>query len=166
MSSELTSYNLADLHSQSQRVKASDRQNDESFCESIGQSPRCLPFSQAVFLTQLAVIFVLDAFCLLKLITSQTEASTKQNREITDNLCHDTSIYMSILSSTLALIPAPRVPVKVQSEKRQRTVKKSSNEHSKRTELTAQCFSSPQKRHDQQTNEANLEKNELFQPLR
>ena len=153
---------MADLHSQSQRIKASDRQNDESFCESIGQSPRCLPFSQAVFLTQLAVIFILDAFCLLKLITSQTEASTKQNREITDNSCHDTSIYMSILSSTLAyLIPAPRVPVKVQSERSQRTVKISSNEHSKRTGLTAQCFSSSQQRHDQQSNEANLGKNEV-----
>ena len=81
-SSELTSYKLADLPSHIQRVKASDRQC-ESFCESIGQSARCLPFSQAVFLTQLAVIFILDAFCLLKLITFQTEASTNKNREIT-----------------------------------------------------------------------------------
>ena len=129
-SSKLISYTLVDLPSQ--RIKASDRQC-ESFCESNEQSPRCLPFSQAVFLTQLAVIFVLDAFCLLKLITSQSEARSKQSREINDNSCHDTSVYMIILSSTLAyLIPAPRVPVKIQSEKTERPEKKSFDQRAKK----------------------------------
>ena len=160
-SSKVTSHKLVDLHSQSQRIKSSDRQC-ESFCESIEQSSCYLPFSQAVFLNQLAIIFFLDAFCLLKFITSPTEASTKQSREINDNSCHDTSVYMSILSSTLAyLIPAPRVPVKIQSEKRQRTLKISFNQLTKRTELTAKYFSSPQQRQDQQSNKAILGKIEV-----
>ena len=95
-------------------------------CECISETNRhCLPFSQVVFLTQLTVIFILDAFCLLKLIFSQTESNTRQSPERNNNSCHDTSVYMSILSSTLAyLIPPPRIPVRIQKTKAQRLLKK------------------------------------------
>ena len=69
---------------------------------------------------------------------------------------------MSILSSRLAyLIPAPRVPVKIQSEKTERTVKKSFDQRAKKTGLTAKLFSSPQKHHDHQSNKTTLGRNEV-----
>ena len=99
---------------QSQRVKTEHRQCE---CCSVTKG-RCLPFSQNLFLLQLIVVFILDAFCLLKLICSHTEADTRQSRESSINSCHDTSIYMSVLSSTLAyLFPPPRVPAKIQKAK-------------------------------------------------
>ena len=67
---------------------------------------RTPPIAQILFLTQILFIFILDAFALLKLSVVQ-QNSPKCKKE-SDNICQETSVYMSILSSTLTfLIPPP-----------------------------------------------------------
>lgn len=85
---------------------------NDNILEGSEETVKGLPVAQIAFLAQLAVIFVLDTFCLLKL--SLTKTSSQRKTSFCDELhqeCHETTIYMSILSSTLAfLIPPPRVP--------------------------------------------------------
>ena len=67
---------------------------------------RTPPIVQILFLTQLLNIFILDAFALLKLcVVQQNSPKCKNESEYT---CQETSVYMSISSSTLTfLIPPP-----------------------------------------------------------
>ena len=91
------------------------RQNQQSqglFIESTSQvrsvrrKVRTPPNAQILFLTQILNIFILDAFALLKLSVVQQNSPKCKNES--DDTCQETSVYMSILSSTLTfLIPPP-----------------------------------------------------------
>ena len=66
---------------------------------------RTPPFAQILFLTQILNIFILDAFALLKLSVVQQNSPKCKNES--DDTCQETSVYMSILSSTLTFLKSP-----------------------------------------------------------
>ena len=78
---------------------------------SVRRKVRTPPNAQILFLTQILNIFILDAFALLKLSVVQQNSPKFKNES--DDTCQETSVYMSILSSTLTLlIPPPSLPRK------------------------------------------------------
>ena len=66
---------------------------------------RTPPIAQILFLTQILIIFILDAFSLLKLSVVQQNSPKCKNES--DDTCQKTSVYMSILSSTLTFLILP-----------------------------------------------------------
>ena len=98
--------------SEGEEEESSGRQNQGHFIESTSQvrsvrgKVRTPEIAQVLFLTQILIIFILDAFALLKLSMVQQNSLKCKNKS--DDTCQETSVYMSILSSTLTfLIPPP-----------------------------------------------------------
>ena len=84
---------------------------------SVRRKVRTPPVAQILFLTQILTIFILDAFALLKLSVVQKNSPKCKNES--DDTCQETSVYMSILSSTLTfLIPPPSLSGSVSKSNR------------------------------------------------
>ena len=128
--------------------KSEESTRDEQFCERsrgsgtifrnkvVKQLP---PISQILYLTQLSVIVILDTFCLLKLSFLRLKSKAPGCEESDQQLCLDTSLYMSFLSSTLGyLIPPPRLPENIDDKNLSATSCKTAdiNRQSKRLELS------------------------------
>ena len=79
---------------------------------SVRRKIRPPPFGQIFFLTRIQIMFILDAFFLLKLSAAQ-QNSPKCKHE-SDDTFQETSVHTSLLSSTLTfLTPPPGLPWRV-----------------------------------------------------